>query len=227
MPSDLLSSKFSLFDNTTKVINLDEKYNNNYSTYINRKDITKDEFDYYIDGNKEIKSLLYFDRTEEVIQEFLNSINSVEDSNVLSDNSLKNNINETKTIITELAANSTSKETRRSSNYNGELGDKKTREINETNENAGREAEYIAYTELKKHYPDLIWHSKYSNIPADKNKLPPNNVVCDMWSRSNELNVYFEVKSSISEFEMTINEYNSMKENKNNYFVVLVIIFET
>ena len=35
-------------------------------------------------------------------------------------------------------------------------------------------------------------------------------------------NSFFEVKSSISEFEMTINEYKSMERNKENYEVVLV-----
>ena len=51
---------------------------------------------------------------------------------------------------------------------------------------------------------------------------PPSNVVCDMWVHSNDRNIYFEIKSSTTEFEMSINEYESMKNNKENYFVVLV-----
>ena len=34
--------------------------------------------------------------------------------------------------------------------------------------------------------------------------------------------MYFEVKSSITEFEMSINEYNSMSANRDSYEVVLV-----
>ena len=43
-----------------------------------------------------------------------------------------------------------------------------------------------------------------------------------MWVHSNDGNIYFEIKSSTTEFEMSINEYESMKNNKENYFVVLV-----
>ena len=35
-------------------------------------------------------------------------------------------------------------------------------------------------------------------------------------------NTYFEIKSATTEFEMSINEYESMKENKENYYIVLV-----
>ena len=60
-------------------------------------------------------------------------------------------------------------------------------------------------------------------MAADRNKLPPNGIICDMWNfDSKNGNLYFEVKSAETEFEMTKNEYDSMKRNKNNYFVVLV-----
>ena len=37
-------------------------------------------------------------------------------------------------------------------------------------------------------------------------------------------NTYFEIKSATTEFDMTIAEYQSMKNNKTNYEVVLVNI---
>ena len=44
-----------------------------------------------------------------------------------------------------------------------------------------------------------------------------------MWNIDSEGNkIYFEIKSSINDFEMSINEYNSMKDNPDNYEVVLV-----
>lgn len=77
------------------------------------------------------------------------------------------------------------------------------------------QAEEIAYNELQKTFKSLIWHSKYSPIPADRKKLPPDGVVCDMWNiDSIKGNTYFEIKSSTTEFEMTINEYESMKQHR-------------
>ena len=44
-----------------------------------------------------------------------------------------------------------------------------------------------------------------------------------MWNFDPENgNSYFEVKSATTEFEMTVNEYESMKNNKQNFEVVLV-----
>lgn len=57
-------------------------------------------------------------------------------------------------------------------------------------------------------------------IPADRNTPPPGGVICDMWDQAS--NTYFEVKSATKEFEMSINEYESMKNNQDNYEVVLV-----
>ena len=42
-----------------------------------------------------------------------------------------------------------------------------------------------------------------------------------MWNRGEE-NSYFEIKSAVDGFQMSINEYNSMKENPDTYEVVLV-----
>ena len=44
-----------------------------------------------------------------------------------------------------------------------------------------------------------------------------------MWnSDPGKGNLYFEVKSSTTEFELSINEYKSMENNKDNYEVILV-----
>ena len=94
----------------------------------------------------------------------------------------------------------------------------------ETNEQNGKTAEEIAYIKLKEDFPNIIWHSKNSKIPADKNN-PPVNVVCDMWNIDNNGNkTFFEIKSATNEFEMSINEYNSMKDYCNDYVIVLVDI---
>ena len=91
------------------------------------------------------------------------------------------------------------------------------------NEKAGKAAEEIAYAELKKEFPELIWHSKYSINPADRNNPPPGGIICDMWNSNPQGEItYFEVKSSIGEFEMSINEYESMQNNPDNYKIVLV-----
>ena len=105
-----------------------------------------------------------------------------------------------------------------------ELSQKQYDKQVENNEKSGKTAEEIAYYELKKEFPNIKWHSKNSMIPADKNDAPVN-VVCDMWNiDQNGKKTYFEIKSSINEFEMSINEYNSMKNFPNDYEVVLVDI---
>lgn len=59
-------------------------------------------------------------------------------------------------------------------------------------------------------------------FPADKNDAPVG-VTCDMWNIDEYgKKTYFEIKSSINEFEMSIHEYNSMKNFQNDYEVVLV-----
>ena len=83
---------------------------------------------------------------------------------------------------------------------------------------------YHLYIKLKEDFPNIVWHSKNSKIPADKNNAPVN-VVCDMWNIDNNGNkTFFEIKSATNEFEMSINEYNSMKDYCNDYVIVLVDI---
>ena len=126
----------------------------------------------------------------------------------------------TKTISTKLEERITSINT--SIKIKSELSQKQYDRQTENNEKSGKTAEEIAYYELKKSYPNIIWHSKNSIIPADRNNAPIN-IVCDMWNiDSNGEKHYFEIKSSTNEFDMSLNEYDSMKNNPNDYEVVLV-----
>lgn len=222
---EILKVKFPLFDtNASNLKNLDEIYNENHRKCINKDNVNQEDFDCYIEDNIKIKSLLYFDDFEYVTNSFIDQEKVKNERIDVSkyDNSMENDNCKTKTIKTILVAQENRCEKVREYIHNGEMGIRKSIELSESNEKAGKEAENIAYLELKKEYPNLIWHSKYSQYPADKNKLPPNNIVCDMWSCSDLKCKYFEIKSSITEFEMTINEYESMKKNQNDYFVVLV-----
>jgi len=219
-PVDLIKAAFPLFDEKIENnIDIDSNYNKNYNKCLNNDGIEQSDFDYFIEDNNQTKSLLYFDSYESVVKMFLSSKDNEQLDSSSKDEKTSDDI-DTSTITTELV--STNNDGKKKSHHKGEYGDKKTKEINDGNEKAGREAETIAYEELKKTNPSLIWNSKYSTIPAAKNNQPPSNVVCDMWVHSNDRNIYFEIKSSTTEFEMSINEYESMKNNKENYFVVLV-----
>ncbi len=220
---DALIKKFPVLDcDIQNIIDVNGIYNTHYADCISREGIVKADFEYFIEMSKEEKSLLYFNSYEKVIQDYLTYIDN-HNSNISSVN-YEDEISkdETSTITTELIANDSLSGERKKGNYSGEFGRKRSREISDSNELAGEMAEKIAFTELKKNYPDLIWNSKYSTIPEDRNNQPPNNIVCDMWNPSDAGNTYFEVKSSISEFEMSLNEYESMKKNKAVYYVVLV-----
>lgn len=219
---NLISKKFPLFNAIKDIIDVDDIYNKNYVKCISHEGVEKNDFDYFIESSEEVKALLYFDSVECIIEKFLSSKNDVSEIISPIDGVSEINATETSTIVRKLVADTSLERGQKIYHWNGELCEKRSKEINARNENAGRDAEAIAYNELKKSYPKLIWNSKYTTIPADKNNQPPNNIVCDMWVHSNEGDMYFEVKSFISEFEMSINEYNSMKENRTNYYVVLV-----
>ena len=83
----------------------------------------------------------------------------------------------------------------------------------------GQEAEKLAYLELKKQYPNIIWHSKNSEVPSDRNRAP-RDVSCDMWVDGEEKR-YFEVKAYGDRFYMSKREYESMYINREEYEVVL------
>lgn len=216
-PKEILETKYPLLKNVEEDnIDIDKIYNEHYDTCVNTVEINKEEFDYYIENNIQEKSLLYFDDYKNVIDKVKKLKSTVE--NKQTNNSDKDNY-ETTTINTELIPTS---KTNADRHFKGEMSKKETEEVTNNREKSGKTAEEIAYKELKKEYNDLIWISKYSNNQADKNNLPPNGIVCDMWRYSADGNLYFEIKSAIDEFEMSINEYESMKSNQNNYYVVLV-----
>ena len=132
-------------------------------------------------------------------------------------------IGETSTVKTILEPlNSVSRKGKNT--RNGERSKRDYDNRNSVNDDAGETAEQIAYAELTQNQElDVIWNSKYSTKSSDRNKQPPNGIVCDMWVQDPENgNMYFEVKSSITEFEMSINEYNSMLNHPESYEVVLV-----
>ena len=218
----ILKEKFPLFnENVKETIDVDDIYNNNYCKCVEVEGVFKTDFDYFIDENIKHRSMLYFEH-DGVVKEFF-SLKAKEESLGLDVNkSEKEEDKETSIINTELIPVEQTSKSQKQVHYSGEYGEKKTKEKNDNNEKAGKDAEGIAYEKLKKTYPELIWNSKYTIIPADKNRQPPNNITCDMWNYSKDGNTYFEVKSSTTEFEMSINEYESMKNNKTNYYVVLV-----
>lgn len=216
---EMLKKEFELKVNGEASINPDNIYNNNVNEIISKLKITHDDFDYFIQNNKEEKSSLYFeiqDSIFEKIQSFLQKDSSNESKKE------QKNINSS-TIQTRLSkANPISpKSTPKGGKTEKSKRDYESR--NSQNDKAGEYAEEIAYNELKKSFKNLVWHSKYSHIPADRNNPPPNGIICDMWNQDSQNgNLYFEIKSATTELEMSINEYESMESNKDNFEVVLV-----
>lgn len=195
--------------------NIDEKYTENVNKLVTEFNITYDDFDYIIQNHDDLKSRLYFeisDELKELISKDIDNTTNIESKEVHVPQ-------ETKTEKTKLV-DLTTKKSHLESKDKVEKSSKDYEHHNKHNEQAGKTAEEIAYNELRKTYPKLIWHSKNSKIPADRNN-PPSNVVCDMWNCGEE-NLYFEIKSAVDEFQMSIEEYNSMKENQDTYEVVLV-----
>lgn len=203
-----------------KSVNIDEIYNSHVEKIISKLNIEMSKFDNFILHHNEERSILYFEiptTIYEKITKFL-SKKKTEINNTFDDLEIKSSTVKTKLTKLEYKQNGTSSKRGKieKSSLEYEL---KTRQ----NEKSGELAEKIAFNELSKFYDNLIWHSKYSNKPSGRNN-PPSGVVCDMWyyDKEKDVYIYFEIKSSINEFEMSINEYESMKENQDNYEVVLV-----
>lgn len=206
----------------TKEIDIDGLYDNNVEELLSAAAITIDDFDYYIRSHQKVASILYFGIPANLSEDILKFITKENDDDLNSGKSVIS-IEGTSTVQTILepsnSVSSKSKNTR-----NGERSKRDYDNKNSANDDAGETAEQIAYAELTQNQKlNVIWHSKYSSKSSDRNKQPPNGIVCDMWVHDSENgNMYFEVKSSISEFEMSINEYNSMLNNPDSYEVVLV-----
>lgn len=221
--SECLNNQFQLLNNgSDKSINPDESYNNNVKKICNQLNITTYDFDYYIQNKSENKSILYFTIPDEIynsIKEFLNQAKQN------TKNEAENNPDNRKssTIKTKLKNSGNHNSGNHPKGNKGEKSSKDYEHRSQLNDKSGKTAEEIAYNELKKTFKSLIWHSKYSSIPADRNRLPPDGIVCDMWNADSiNGNTYFEIKSSTTEFDMTINEYESMKQHRKNYEVILV-----
>ena len=219
--TEILQQDFPVLKNEIhEDVDPDEKYNFNTNEIIQKLGITQENFDFFIQNHKSERSSLYFEiplNIYDQIKEFL----AKKDLNIIETPENGDN-GETSTIKVKLVKVPPTpiKTSRRGKTEDSEEGYKQK---NQQNDSAGKEAENIAYAELKKQYKNLIWHSKYSKNKAGRNNPPPNGVVCDMWDCDPQKgNTFFEVKSSVTEFEMTINEYKSMERNKSNYEVVLV-----
>lgn len=206
----------------TDEIDIDGLYDNNVEELVTVAAITIDDFDYYIRGHQKVSSLLYFgipSRLREDILKFVTKENDVDLNGEKSGISIEG----TSTVQTILEpSNSVSRKGKNT--RNGERSKRDYDNRNSANDDAGETAEQIAYAELTQNQKlNVIWNSKYSSKYSDRNKQPPNGIVCDMWVHDPENgNMYFEVKSSITEFEISINEYNSMLDNPDSYEVVLV-----
>lgn len=195
---------------------IDERYTENVNRLITEYNITHEDFDCIIQNHDDLKSRLYFEISDELKDIIAKYIDNKTETTEYKESPIPK---ETKTEKTTLVYCLTQK-SQPESKEKVEKSSKDYEHHNKQNEQAGKTAEEIAYNELRKTYPKLIWHSKNSKIPADRNN-PPSNVVCDMWNRGEE-NLYFEIKSAVDEFQMSIEEYNSMKENQDTYEVVLV-----
>ena len=217
-----LQTKFpELKAKLSESIDIDAVYTENIRSITNKINISETDFDYFSQNHKDIISILYFEIPDELpnqISEFVKSKEKDEQDDKLNVLDISN---ETKTVIVYLDK----AEDSLCQSQNKGITEKSQQDYKKRatdNEKAGKAAEKIAYAELKKEFPELIWHSKYSINPADRNNPPPGGIICDMWNRNPEgKNTYFEVKPSCNEFEMSIHEYESMRLNSDNYEVIL------
>ena len=221
---DILKGQFAKYNPAADCSNvdIDGKYDENFR-YIISQGFNRDELELYIETHSAVKSMLYFDVPETLLQQLTAYCDQLKTADApQQEQSPVDFIGETSTVETTLVPADQAQE--HEPQVKSEKGQKQQETENAKKERAGKRAEQIAYAELKKDYPNLIWHSKNSDIPADKNK-GPIDIVCDMWSTdANNVKTYFEVKSATTEFEMPISEYNSMLAAPNEYVVVLVDI---
>lgn len=228
---EILKVQFNKFDTTVNCpeINIDERYTSNYNSILRDGDFTRDELDLYLQTKPCVKSMLYFGISKNIIDEFKSFVVYEREKSVdIPQKDVLNGNNsgiETSTVETMLLPINTDNYGQNGGhNVKSEKSPKGYEKEAANKEKVGKNAEQIAYTELKKNYHNLIWHSKNSDVPADRNRGPVD-IVCDMWNTdSNNVKTYFEIKSATTEFEMSINEYNSMQSAPDEYVVVLVDI---
>lgn len=200
---------------------IDEIYDENVNSIINDEGISTLEFDDFIQAHKKLKSLLYFEIPSNLHPELIKYFDGLSSKNSTQQEIEATSPTQTTTVNTRLEGIN-EKDDRYVGEGRRENSQASYGRQNLASDRAGESAEEIAYAELSKNMK-IIWHTKYSKKPADRNNLPPDGIVCDMWVEDLlNGNMYFEVKSSKSEFEMTINEYNSMRNNPESYEVILV-----
>ena len=209
----------SLEEESLKLREKQNAYDENFAKIIESiESLTNADLADYVYKNETDKSLLYFEIPEGIevkIIEYLEK--DVEETS--NDDSGNNELTETIDVVLEPLDDDNPSD----SESKGSGSEKEFNRKNKNNAKAGKEAENIAYSELKKTFSNLVWHSENSNIESDKNNPPPLGIVCDMWNSDPvKGNTYFEVKSESSDFKMSIREYDSMKKNPDRYEVVLV-----
>lgn len=209
----------SLEEESLKLREKQNAYDENFAKIIESiESLTNADLADYVYKNETDKSLLYFEIPEGIevkIKEYLEK--DVEETS--NDDSGNNELTETIDVVLEPLDDDNPSD----SESKGSGSEKEFNRKNKNNAKAGKEAENIAYSELKKTFSNLVWHSENSNIESDKNNPPPLGIVCDMWNSDPvKGNTYFEVKSESSDFKMSIREYDSMKKNPDRYEVVLV-----
>lgn len=217
---DIIKKNFNniCLDNLNQT-DINKIYNNNYLNTIKILNCNYKDFDDFIKKHQNLNSILYFEipnNIKKLFTEYIQNVNGNDDNN---------DINKVKEIqIQEIRLTPRKNNVNNNNKIMSENSQKYYEKKSETNEQNGKTAEEIAYIKLKEDFPNIVWHSKNSKIPADKNNAPVN-VVCDMWNIDNNGNkTFFEIKSATNEFEMSINEYNSMKDYYNDYVIVLVDI---
>ena len=221
----IIKKQFSKYDPTVDCsqVDINATYNQNYEFVIN-EGFSRDVLDLYLETHAGVKSLLYFEVPEKISEDLTelskNETENIDDSSGQDDSTDNKRAAAGAIIEAELLPVNSPQDN--APHLKSEKSQKQYDKEAANKERAGKKAEEIAYASLKDKYPNLIWHSKNSAKPADKNRGPVN-VVCDMWDPDSKgRETYFEIKSATTEFEMSIHEYSSMENNKDNYFVVLV-----
>lgn len=225
-----IKEKIKEYDIEERIEEIKSQYNNNVqeieNKYFDKADRAKGvNFDDFIQHREDIKSLLYFRIPENIEEKIKDYKQKIKNEDIGNQTYLENLSERTSTVEkTSTVKRILEKDGIYNLKKRHYAGNKSTRSYERENRfkaKAGKNAERIAFEELKKQYPEIIWHSENTERPADRNNPPPGNIVCDMWNKDPKK--YFEVKSfEYNEFIMTAHEYESIRNNQVCYEVVLV-----
>ena len=202
---------------------IDGEYAKNFEALL-KSGFTPAVLDFYLQTHRSEKSILFFKLPEYIREDLQRFADSEKEREAQEQDDANGNEEPQKATIVETTLEPASPSKEATPQIKSEKSQTQYENESEEKEKNGKEAERQAYAALKKDFPNLIWHSKNSDIPADRHNRPAG-ITCDMWSTAPDgVITYFEVKSAVTEFEMSIGEYNSMLKAKENYYVVLVDI---